>query len=45
MFDITTIGSATIDIFVNTKNKLFKDQIPFGEKILLDDIHIFPGLA
>jgi|SRR3989344_8965489 len=43
MFDITTIGSATIDIFVNTKNKLFKDQIPFGEKILLDDIHIFPG--
>lgn len=43
MYDIITIGSATIDIFVDTANKLFRERVPFGEKILIDKLHIDTG--
>lgn len=43
MFDIITVGSATIDIFIDTKNKLFKKQVPFGEKILIDNLYLDTG--
>lgn len=43
MFDIITIGSATIDIFVDTKEKLFKKEIPFGRKILIDQLKTHLG--
>jgi len=43
MYDIITIGSATIDIFVDTANKLFRKRPPFGEKILIDKLHIDTG--
>jgi len=43
MFDIITIGSATIDIFVDTKDKLFKKKVPFGKKILIDKLHLDTG--
>lgn len=43
MFDIITVGSATIDLFVNTENKLFlgkqgRIKIPFGSKIVISDL-------
>ena len=43
MYDIITIGSATRDIFIDTKNKLFKKQVPFGDKILIDKLHLDTG--
>lgn len=52
MFDVITIGSATIDCFVSTGNKLFrtlhKDHgeiviVPFGSKITVDDLHFQTG--
>lgn len=42
-YDILTIGSATIDIFVETGDKLFREKIPYGEKILIDGLHIDTG--
>ena len=43
MFDIITIGSATCDVFVDTKDRLFQGdkcvKVPFGSKILIDQIH------
>jgi ribokinase len=43
MFDIITVGSATIDIFVDTGDKLFKERVPFGDKVLIDKFHIDTG--
>ena len=48
MFDIITLGSATIDSFVNTENKLFthhknKNTIPFGSKININSLHTCSG--
>lgn len=43
MYDIITVGSATIDIFIDTANKLFRERVPFGEKILIDKLHIDTG--
>ncbi len=49
MYDIITLGSGTIDCFVNTGKKLFIDagkgniQIPFGSKILVDDVEFYTG--
>lgn len=44
MFDIICVGSANIDVFVNTENKLFLQKskqcikVPFGSKILIKDL-------
>ena len=43
MYDIITVGSATIDIFVDTANKLFREHVPFGEKILIDKLYLDIG--
>jgi len=43
MFDIICIGSATIDIFIDTKKSLFKKRIPFGSKILINQLKTYPG--
>ncbi|MFH1392643.1 MAG: carbohydrate kinase family protein [bacterium] len=43
IYDIITAGSATIDIFVDTANKLFCERVPFGEKILIDKLHLDIG--
>lgn len=43
MYDVISIGSATIDIFIDTKDKLFKDRVPFGEKILIDKFFVSTG--
>jgi ribokinase len=44
-FDVIAVGSATVDAFVNTGNKLFKKSffrkcvvVPFGSKILIEDL-------
>jgi ribokinase len=43
MYDVITSGSATIDAFIQTGNKLFRGadgavSVPFGSKIVVDDI-------
>ena len=45
MFDVITVGSVTVDAFINTGNKLFKKSffknyvsVPFGSKILIEDL-------
>jgi len=45
MFDVITVGSATVDAFVNTGSKLFKKsklknsvKVPFGTKIVIEDL-------
>ena len=49
MYDIITFGSGTVDIFMNTKDKLFQYkskrciQIPFGSKIAIQDTHVLTG--
>jgi len=53
MFDIITIGSATIDVFVKTKNELRKHELTghnhtdvcyhLGEKLLVDDLEFNSG--
>jgi ribokinase len=52
MFDIITVGSATIDCFVDTGNKLFrtlhKDHgdivfVPFGSKITVNEVRFLTG--
>ena len=50
MYDIITVGSATEDVFVKTKNpKIFiKKSIhevcyPIGTKIIVDDLHFNTG--
>lgn len=53
MFDIITVGSGLVDIFVETGNKLFQQvkkgnshdvvHVPFGEKIQVKDVRVFTG--
>ena len=52
MFDVITIGSATVDCFVDTGKKLFKTLhkehgeivfVPFGSKIVMDDLFFLTG--
>lgn len=48
MYDVITVGSATVDVFVDTGNKLFKEDenclsIPFGAKFLVSNIHFDTG--
>ena len=50
MFDVVTVGSATVDAFVNTGSKLFKKSrfkqsvsVPFGSKIVIDDLKFHIG--
>ena len=44
MFDVITVGSATVDAFVNTGSQLFRKtktknvSVPFGSKILIEDL-------
>jgi len=45
LFDVITVGSVTVDAFINTGNKLFKKSffknyvsVPFGSKILIEDL-------
>ena len=45
MYDVITVGSATVDAFVNTGSKLFQKsplknyvKVPFGSKILIDQL-------
>jgi ribokinase len=45
LFDVITVGSATVDAFINTGSKLFKKSffknyvsVPFGSKILIEDL-------
>lgn len=49
MYDVITVGSATIDCFVDTGNRLFKSskkkcvEVPFGSKILVENLNINTG--
>jgi hypothetical protein len=49
MYDIITIGSATVDAFVNTGSRLFKGvkknyvRVPFGSKILVKELRFDVG--
>lgn len=47
MFDIITIGSATVDAFVDTASNLFKGKkhlsVPFGSKVLIKDLRFEVG--
>ncbi len=53
MYDIITVGSATIDCFVDTGNKLFQSpemhdgecvvHVPFGSKIVADKLTFMTG--
>ncbi len=52
MYDIVTIGSATVDVFVNTRadgREILKHAkhvdvcLPLGAKILIDDLHVETG--
>ncbi|MFH1209964.1 MAG: carbohydrate kinase family protein [archaeon] len=48
MYDVIVLGSATIDMFIDTSYKLFckKDnaiELPLGSKILVEDIKLYTG--
>lgn len=50
MFDVITVGSATVDAFINTGNQLFQKSVfkkyvlvPFGTKIVIDDLRFDIG--
>ena len=49
MYDVITIGSGTIDAFVDTGKKLFQSakgndvKVPFGSKILVESLRINTG--
>ncbi|MBW3012128.1 carbohydrate kinase family protein [Candidatus Woesearchaeota archaeon] len=49
MYDMICVGSATVDCFVSTGNRLFQKahknyiHVPFGQKILVDDIKFETG--
>jgi len=49
MYDVITVGSGTIDAFVNTGKGLFHEtkkghiHIPFGSKVLVDEMHVATG--
>lgn len=47
MFDVITVGSGTVDVFVETEDRLFRKTnihkenicaVPFGSKVLVEDI-------
>ncbi|MCK4522326.1 MAG: carbohydrate kinase family protein [Nanoarchaeota archaeon] len=44
MYDVITVGSATVDAFINTGSRLFQKtykkyvKVPFGSKILISDL-------
>jgi len=51
MYDVITVGSATIDVFVDTEDGLFRPckrckghvNVPFGSKILIEKLKFFTG--
>ena len=48
MYDVITIGSGTVDAFIETENKLFLGKnghikIPFGYKILIEEVRFDTG--
>ncbi|MCK4670858.1 MAG: carbohydrate kinase family protein [Nanoarchaeota archaeon] len=48
MFDIICIGSATVDVFVDTESRLFHGRknyvsVPFGAKILIENMRTSTG--
>ena len=47
MYDVITVGSATVDAFVDTENKLFigkkRIHVPFGSKLLIEDLRFDIG--
>ncbi len=43
MFDVITMGSATIDMFADTGNALFGKKTPFGSKIRLERLETHTG--
>ena len=47
MYDVITVGSATVDAFVDTENKLFigkkRIHVPFGSKLLIKDLRFDIG--
>ena len=50
MYDIITVGSATVDIFIDTGSRLFQKadakghiRVPFGSKILIERLGIDTG--
>mgnify|MGYP006282863615 CR=1 FL=1 len=50
MFDVITIGSGTVDVFVETGDKLFRKAkgkkgvvVPFGSKIVVEDVRFDIG--
>ncbi len=49
MYDIITVGSGTIDCFMDTGSRLFKNvkgscvKVPFGSKILVENLEINTG--
>ena len=50
MYDVITVGSATVDAFTSTGNRLFKKgnsknyvHVPFGSKILIDELKFSIG--
>ncbi len=50
MYDVITVGSATVDAFVNTGSKLFRKSrfknsvsVPFGTKIVIDSLKFHIG--
>lgn len=51
MYDVITIGSAAVDTFVDTGNRLFQQvhkecvKVPFGSKILIGNVRVDTGGA
>lgn len=48
MYDVVTVGSATVDVFVETGSSLFKGKkdfvrVPFGSKILVNELRSATG--
>jgi len=49
MHDVITVGSGTIDVFMDTGSRLFKNvkggcvKVPFGSKILVENLRIDTG--
>lgn len=49
MYDVICVGSATVDCFVSTGNRLFQKahagcvKVPFGSKVLIDDVRFITG--
>ncbi|MFH1511564.1 MAG: hypothetical protein ABIF10_07790 [Candidatus Woesearchaeota archaeon] len=43
MYNVITVGSATVDCFVQTGDQLFRGsdgtvKVPFGSKLVIDDL-------